>query len=224
MAFFETEFPTAVSFLAQGGPVFSTTVNEGFSGGEQRNRNWQLTRGEWTIDLSFKPIDYFEQAHAFFLNVGGMADSFRFKDHKDFQAVGQIIGLGNGANTTFQLTKTYVSGNRQYVRPITKPITSAITDFQGNSLPDTVRIYIGSVLQVLNSDYTVDETTGIVTFLAGHIPVLTSPQTHIFADCEFHYPVRFMSDALSAQLEESDVEGGNALVSWQQIQVREVKI
>ena len=84
MAFFECEFPQQVSFLALGGPSFFTTINEGFSGGEQRNRNWSITRGEWTIDLHAKPQSYFDAAHAFFLNVGGQADAFRFKDHKDY--------------------------------------------------------------------------------------------------------------------------------------------
>lgn len=219
MAFFECEFPTAVGFLATGGPVFSTSVNEGFSGGEQRNRNWSKTRGVWTIDLQFKPQAYFDALQAFFLVVGGQADAFRFKDHKDFAAVGQRIGVGDGVTTTFQLVKNYVSGPRTYVRVISKPITAAVTDFQGNALPNTLKVYDNGAPQVLTVAYTIDSTTGIVTFvtapIAGHI---------ITADFDFHYPVRFTSDELKAQVEPSDITGGRILVSWPNFELREVKV
>jgi uncharacterized protein (TIGR02217 family) len=222
MAFFETEFPTAVGFLAAGGPVFSTTVNEGFSGGEQRNRNWSNTRGIWTIDLQNKPQSYFDALQAFFLVVGGQADAFRFKDHKDFIATGQVIGTGDGANTTFQLVKNYISGARTYVRTITKPITDNVLDFEGNFLSNTVRIYDNGSLKTLTTDYTVDFTTGLVFFgtapVAGH---------QITADFQFHYPVRFTSDELKAQVEASFVnagQDGQPLISWPNFELREVKV
>jgi uncharacterized protein (TIGR02217 family) len=51
MAFFETEFPRTVGYKATGGPTFNTTVNEGFSGFEQRNKNWSIARAKYTVDL-----------------------------------------------------------------------------------------------------------------------------------------------------------------------------
>ncbi len=222
MAFFECEFPKDVAFLALGGPTFSTTVNEGFSGGEQRNRNWSQTRGHWTIDLHDKPQAYFDAAYAFFLNVAGQADAFRFLDHKDYQAFGQVLGYTDGTTTTFQLIKNYTSGGRTYVRNILKPIMASVTDFQGNPLANTVVIRINGSVKTLGTDYTVDETSGIVTFTTA--PAAGSPPYAVTADFEFHYPVRFVSDELAAQVEESDVQGGNALVSWPQFELREVKI
>ena len=70
---------------------------------------------------------------------------------------------------------------------------------------------------VRGTDYAVDQTTGIVTFTTA--PALASPPLPILADFSFHYPVRFGSDALKAQLE----EGGN-VISWSQIMLRETKI
>jgi uncharacterized protein (TIGR02217 family) len=212
---FETEFPTAVSFLAQGGPAFSTTVNEGFSGIESRNQNWSMPRGSWSIDLSYKPQSYYDDVQAFFLVVGGQWDSFRFKDHKDFTATGQVIGYGDGTTKDFQLTKTYFSGDRSYVRIIRKPITANVLRFDGTNCTESVVIHVGSTLKTLTTDYTVDETTGLVSFLAA--PAATSPPTPILADFQFHYAVRFADDALKAQLE----EGGS--ISWTQITVRECK-
>src|ERR1700736_2243069 len=170
MSFFECEFPREIAFMASGGPAFSTSVNEGFSGGEQRNRNWSKTRGAWTIDLQFKTQAFFDAVQAFFLVVGGQADAFRFKDQKDFKATGQTIGADDGVTVAFQLVRNYVSGARTYVRAITKPIMASVTDFQGNALADTVKIYDNGVLKTLGAlspatgDYTVDATTGIVTF------------------------------------------------------------
>ncbi len=222
MSFFESEFPTAVGFLATGGPSFSTTVNEGFSGGEQRNRNWSNTRGVWTIDLQFKPQAYFDALQAFFLVVGGQADAFRFKDHKDFIATDQTIGTGDGVTTQFQLVKNYVSGVRTYVRTIYKPITADVTDFQGNTLPNTVNIYDAGALKTLGTDYTQDYTTGIITFT-----VAPAAGDLITADFQFHYPVRFTTDEMKAQVEESFVnggQGGNPLISWPNFELREVKV
>lgn len=222
MSFFECEFPTSVGFLASGGPAFSTTVNEGFSGGEQRNRNWSQTRGIWTIDLQYKTQDFFDAVLAFFLVVGGQADAFRFKDHKDFVATGQLIGTGDGATAVFQLIKNYVSGPRTYVRTILKPITSAVIDFQGNALPNTVVIYDNGVPLTNDVDYTVDETTGLITFTIA--PTLGH---FITADFQFHYPARFTSDELKAQVEPSNVNGGiggNPLITWPNFELRETKV
>jgi uncharacterized protein (TIGR02217 family) len=223
---FECEFPTEVGFLASGGPTFNTTVNEGFSGGEQRNRNWSTTRGEWSINLNYKDQSYFDQAHAFFLVVGGQFDSFRFKDHKDFRVENQLIGTGDGSNPTFQLVRTYTSGDRAYTRIIRKPITSSVKKFDGSYCEDTVNIYVAASLQTEGVDYNLDETTGIVTFIAGHIPTMGQV---VSADFEYHYPVRFLNDKLKAQVEESAVNGGNASdsdprITWPQIELREVKV
>ena len=205
--------------MASGGPAFSTSVNEGFSGGEQRNRNWSKTRGVWTIDLHFKTQAFFDAVQAFFLVVGGQADAFRFKDHKDFRAINQLIGVGDGVAVTFQLVRNYVSGVRTYVRTIQKPIMSSVTDFQGNSLADTVKIYNNGAALALATDYTVDATTGIVTLvtapIAGH---------SITADFQFHYPARFTSDELKGQIEPSNVSGGQALITWPNFEIREVKV
>jgi len=217
--FFECEFPRDIGYLAIGGPAFSTTVNEGFGGGEQRNRNWSQTRGLWTVDLQNKDQAYFDAVQAFFLVVGGQADAFRLFDHKDNKATAQTIGTGDGTTTTFQLTKTYSSGGRSYVRTVTKPITADVIDFQGNALPNTVVIKDNGTALTLTTDYTVDETTGLVTFV-------TAPTNGhaLTADFQFHFPVRFTTDELKAQVEPSDVLGGKTVISWPQLELREVKI
>ena len=58
MSFFEVEFPRKIGFTSSGGgttpaggPGFSTIVNMGLSGFEQRNRNWAQVRNKYQLDV-----------------------------------------------------------------------------------------------------------------------------------------------------------------------------
>lgn len=179
--FIEAEFPRTISYKALGGPAFNTTVNEGKSGFEQRNQNWQIARGEWNVSLNtpgdqtpVNPQTYIDQLTAFFLVVGGKENGFRVKDHKDFTngSIAQGFGISDGATTNYQLVKSYNAAGLSYVRLINKPITSKIVNYLGASLTDTVDIYLNSVVQPRNaayvgggsSKYSLDETRGTINF------------------------------------------------------------
>ncbi len=231
MSFLEIELPRAVSWKTTGGPSFNTTVNMGFSGYEQRNRNWAAVRGKWSLNLMTPPPSQFNGTqmawlnliHAFFLNVGGRADAFRFFDFKDFQATGQQIGIGDGLTLgPYQLIKVYTIGSRSYTRLIQKPITPAVTDYQGNALANTVVVYSNGIV-IPAANYTVDSTTGLVTMNLGHPVALNHVIT---ADCQFHYPCRFDSDDWQVEVEESNILGGEPIVSVAQGQlaIMEVRI
>ena len=96
--------------------------------------------------------------------------------------VDQQIGTGTGSQQTFQLAKRYTSGAQTWVRTITKPVAG------------TIRVALGMVEQM--SGWTVDTTTGVVTFTtapAGGVAVR--------AGFEFDVPVRFDSDTLDVTLD-----------------------
>lgn len=221
MGFFECEFPRQIGFTSTGGSAWSTEVNSGFSGFEQRNRNWATSKAMFQIHLNGKPLSYFQLVYNFYLNVGGMADAFRLLWPMDYQAAAQFIATADGsANPTYQLIKTYVTGSRTYTRVIKKPIMATVQDFQGNFLPNTVVMYDNGVRKTLGADYTVDATTGLVHFLytpaAGHT---------ITADFQFHFPVRFnVDDMKNAQIIESDWADGDGLVTWSQLDMMEVRL
>ena len=198
--------------------MFSTTINSGFSGHEQRNQNWSLALGKWTVGLESKPQSYFDDVYNFCLAVNARADAFRFKDHKDYKATGQAIGTGDGSNTDFQLVKTYTVAGRTYTRTISKPVTASVQKFDGTYCKNTVRIYDAGTLKTLTTDYTIDYTTGIVTFG-------TAPATGhaITADFEFHFPARFDMDECQAAVEPSDVAGGQALITWANVAIVETR-
>jgi len=119
---------------------------------------------------------------AFYNAVRGRLVAWRFHDPKDYQALDQLLGTGDGARTTYQLTKTYGSDPSAYTKVIRKPVAGSY------------RVTVAGVLQVEGTVYTLDTTTGVVTFLAGHIPT-TGQQ--IRWSGEFDKPARFDVDHLN---------------------------
>lgn len=248
MSFFECEFSRKVAYAGQtGGPIsmarFSTVVNKGFSGFEARNRNWANTRHVYQLDLIGKTQGEYASLLAFFLAVGGMSDSFRFFDMTDFQINGIVPcspATGNGVNKVFQMQQQYIVGAgpnaRTYTRTISKPIMShqsalftggapnyggsnVITDFLGNTLADTVLAYLNGINQPGTNNYTIDATTGLITFASAPgngVAVASSGQ--------YHTPARFDNDDWPAQVRPSDWKDNKGLIDVTGINLIEVLI
>lgn len=192
MSFIESpRFPDVISYGSSGGAAYSTTVSESASGAEKRNINWSMPRHEYNAAVGVT-YENFQEVLDFFHVAYGMAYGFRYKDWLDFKSCGvketisnidQIISIGDGNETEFQLIKTYVVGSSQKVRNITKPVSG------------TVVIAIDGVN--LSSGWSIDTTTGIVTFS-------TAPgiDVEVSAGFEFDVPVRFDTDALDASLDD----------------------
>lgn len=197
-AFHEVLFPPKIAYGAIGGPMFNTSITTTQSGFEQRNINWLKSLGRWDVSSGIKNKTDMDAVIAFFRARFGKAYGFRFKDWSDFQAVGQNIGTGNGVLTVFQLTKTYISGSNSYIRDIKKPVTG------------TVNIYLNSILQ--SSGFTIDHTTGMVTFT-----VAPNAGVAVSADYDFDVPVRFDSDSLAVRID------GPAQYVWDAIPIMEIR-
>jgi uncharacterized protein (TIGR02217 family) len=209
VSFFEVEFPTTLSYHAVGGPTFSTTVNPGFSGQEQRNKNWSRSRGKWNVSLQTPAgfanrQQFVDLLYAFFCVVAGKGDAFRLKDHKDFKATSQALVT---YNSNVQLAITRTIGGRSYQQIITKPITSNVHDYQGNALANSV------FLAGTTTPVTVDYTTGIVT----------GQSAGTLVDFKFHYPVRFDTDELQMVLQALDSGKTKPIIALDSIQLIEVQ-
>jgi uncharacterized protein (TIGR02217 family) len=192
------QFPPDISYGASGGPGYSTTVVTTVSGHERRNANWAAARGKWNVAHGLKKREQVAALIAFFRARKGRAYGFRFKDWTDYQAFAQVLGVGDGANKTFQLVKHYASGGEIDTRLIAKPLTG------------TVKIYRDGVEAV--TGWTVNTATGLVTFT-------TAPASgvQVTADFEFDVPVRFDSDQMDITIETYQ------LGSWGQIPVLEIR-
>ncbi len=200
MAFVEVRFPADIAYGSAGGPEYSTDIVITQSGYEQRNSNWLSSRARYNVAHGVKTQTQLDNLIAFFRARKGRAIGFRFKDWTDYQANDQLLGLGDGATTQFQLIKNYESGGENDLRIIQKPVA------------DTLRVYLNGILQE-ESVYTLNSATGVLTF-----DVPPAGGVEIVADFEFDVPVRFDTDRLTATLDSYGVH------SWNDIPLIEVRL
>lgn len=192
MQFHEVRFPVALSFGSVGGPERRTDVVAISNGFEERNSPWAHSRRRYDAGVGMRSLDDVELMIAFFEARFGQLYAFRWKDWSDFRSVkpsveisafDQILGLGDGVETSFQLTKTYRSGDHEYIRPITKPVA------------DTIKVAVGTDELEQGVDFTLDTTTGVLSFE-------TAPETGfpVSAGFEFDVPVRFDTDRIQTSV------------------------
>ncbi|MEQ6247743.1 DUF2460 domain-containing protein [Sulfitobacter sp. HNIBRBA3233] len=210
MNFHEVQFPPDLSFGAVGGPQRRVDVVTLANGYEERNTPWAHSRRVYDAGLGLRSLDDIERVIGFYEARLGQMFGFRWKDWSDFKSsipsakvdyADQLIATGDGETLAFQLRKTYRSGAHEYARPISKPVKGSVL------------IMVEQDEQRETIDYTVDETTGIVTFFDA-----PDPDTRVFAGFEFDVPVRFDSDRLLTNI--ASFQAGQV----PDIPVREVRV
>jgi uncharacterized protein (TIGR02217 family) len=193
-AFHEVLFPVDVALRSAGGPERRTDIVALGSGREERNARWAHSRRRYDAGYGIKTLDALSSVVAFFEERRGRLHGFRWRDRLDqssaapgaaVSALDQTIGTGNGVTTSFQLTKTYGSIYAPYQRPVTKPVSGS------------VHVAVAGVEVVQGVAFTCDPITGVVTFLAGHIPAMGAA---VRAGFHFDVPVRFDTDYLEVDL------------------------
>ena len=199
-AFHEVRFPTDLALGATGGPERRTEIITLGSGREQRNTRWAHSRRQYNAGYGIKTLEDLQAVIEFFEERRGRLYGFRFRDPMDWKSskgkhsvtpFDQSIGMGDGITDTFQLTKQYGTSETGYQRLIAKPVAGSF-----------VVAVAGSVLAP--SNYSVDTTTGQLTFNAGIIPQAGEA---VQAGFEFDTPVRFNTDEISVNL--SHFEAGD---------------
>jgi uncharacterized protein (TIGR02217 family) len=206
------ELDNAFSQGAVGGPTYSTTVTTPSTGYDYANQNWDTARMQWEIGHTISNVTMMQTLLAFFRARKGQFRGFLFRDWSDFyvgmtfindvltQTSSLQFATGDGTTTAFQLTKTYPDSYNPEVRKITRPISG------------TLSIFVAASLQTEGADFTVNYTTGVVTF--AHAPANTDA---ISWAGQFNVPVRFNSDVMSMNLK------WLSRGEWQSITVIEVK-
>lgn len=191
MSFHEIRFPTNIALGARGGPERRTEIVVLGSGYEERNSPWAHARRRYNAGYGIKSLNNLHTVIAFFENRQGRLHGFRWKDATDYKSSApqdapanndQVIATGDGVTVSYALQKTYQSGAQTYVRPITKPVAGSVL------------VAVAGAVQTEGVHFTIDTTTGLITFLAGSVPA--SGQA-ITAGYEFDVPVRFDTDYLN---------------------------
>lgn len=193
-AFHEVLFPLDIALKSAGGPERRTDVVALGSGREERNARWAHSRRRYDAGYGVKTFEALSQVVAFFEERRGKLYGFRWRDRLDHSsaapdsavsATDQVIGVGDGVTASFALSKTYGSIHAPYRRPVVKPV------------PGSVRVAVAGDEVEEGVAFTLDTTTGVVTFLAGHVPASGSGVTAGFL---FDVPVRFDTDYLEVDL------------------------
>jgi len=143
---------------------------------EQPKRHWSLPYNNLTGDEIAKLVELFNRAKGRYL-------SFLFEDPEDSECDFTECSItAIAAQTDFQLIKTYYPGEAESWDEDKKDIQP------GTICQPTVKI--DGVVQVEDTDYTLDDTTGIVIFSGapGAGAVIT-------AHYRFYFRVRFDIDA-----------------------------
>lgn len=193
MAFDEQQFPSDVSRGATSSPrriVDVVTLRSGF---EQRNTIWENSRRSFDVSLGLRDLEDVYDVMEFWEARRGRLRGFRFKDWADFTSTGPTTtptnvdqALASITSTTFQLQKVYSASSNPWTRTISKPVDGTVL----------IKDNTGALTE--GADYTVDYTTGIVTFS----PAPTGTPT---AGFEYDVPVRFEADELQINVALFDV-------------------
>ena len=192
MALHEVRFPANLSFGSVGGPERRTEIVTLANGFEERNTPWQHSRRRYDAGVGLRSLNDVETLIAFFEARAGQLHGFRWKDWSDYKSCAalstpspedQLIGIGDGVTTVFQLQKTYQSGLQNYVRPIRKPVAGSVL------------VAVAGDPKVETLEFSVDLETGQISFVLP--PAL---ETRITAGFEFDVPVRFDTDRIQTSV------------------------
>jgi uncharacterized protein (TIGR02217 family) len=186
-------FPTlpGLGWSVSKAPRFATRIQRAVSGRELRVVDQPNPIWTWTLTYSMLRdqndtrapsgpgvgYDELRTLMGFFLQQQGTFQPFLFDDPTDDHASAQAIGTGDGSTTVFQLVRTMGAAlpSGGFAEPITAPNTVST-------------IYFDGVRQDA-SGYSVDGTTGLVTF--------SSPPPSgqlVTADFTYFFRVRFADD------------------------------
>jgi uncharacterized protein (TIGR02217 family) len=186
MAFDEVRLAEDISQQSQGGPAFNSVVVVTASGSEQRVQQWAEARLAWDISYGVRTQAQLTSFIEFFRARRGKIRGFRFKDWTDFE-IETPQSAEQLTTTTFQIQKTYSNGGQTITRTLKKIAGDNLADTAADDGDSTVRVYQVDGTTEVTSGWTVDLTTGIITFSVapGYVPKVI---------CEFDVPVRFDTD------------------------------
>jgi uncharacterized protein (TIGR02217 family) len=185
MTIHAVQLPENIERGAEGGPEFLTDIITVGGGAESRNAKWAFPRIGFDIGYGLRSMNDIHTVRDFFWARRGRLFGFLFKDWGDYEVTtATTFGTGDAVETAFQLIKTYNDGFTTFNRPISRPLT--------------YNIYVDTILQTEGggADYTIDTTTGIVTFNAA-----PAASADITWDGTFLVPVRFDDDRLDINIE-----------------------
>ncbi|WAC06577.1 MAG: DUF2460 domain-containing protein [Thermodesulfobacteriota bacterium] len=196
MGFHEVQFPTDISY----GSVFTVedqvVVIENGAGNISTWQQWTNPRMKANIAWAVKTNAELAALLAFFHARRGPANGFRVKNWRDYTGTSQTATMIT--TRTYQICKLYSDAGGSYTKEIKKLVSG------------TLKVYDNGTLKSTPADYTVDITTGIITFTY-------DPVTPVTCDFEYDIPMRFVDSELPQTL---DSYGINSVKEINMVEVR----
>lgn len=207
MGHHEIQFPQYEGWEHEGGPGYETAIGKPDSGIVRAVQRRQNPERRYVVRMDANDHEQVEEVLRFYVCRGGLANSFNYLDPRDhttnpaatpidgtelITAEDQVLGVGDGVTTQFQLIKRYEDSAGTYVRKLEKIDVG------------TTLISVNSVTKTAGTDFTVNLTTGVVTLATA------APSGHVVAGgCRFFVPVRFgieVDEALRARLSAPELQ------------------
>lgn len=125
-------------------PRFFNRIQTSSSGDETVQRVWTRPLWKYTLPEAIREHSTLVAVRNHFLVMGGTAHTFPFRDLTDFASIDpvyapdhepiitgddQIIGVGDGVTTDFQIVKNYEIGAHKFVRNIILPDPDSLIVF-----------------------------------------------------------------------------------------------
>ncbi|MGC2200920.1 MAG: DUF2460 domain-containing protein [Stellaceae bacterium] len=178
-------FPTlpGLAWTVTKTPTFQTRIQRAASGRELRALDYPYPLWQFALVYDFlrdDPAaghDELRTLMGFFMLCNGAFGSFLYQDPTDYQVTGQLIGIGDASQSTFQLQRNI--GTTLPGGGFSEPIVA----------PDIVVAVYFNGIQQDPTTYSVDPSTGLVTFS-------TAPGSGqiITADFSYYFRCRFVED------------------------------
>ena len=192
--FHDVIFPVPVARGARVTTQRQTEIVTLGSGHEERNTRWRYAKRTYDAGGGVRSRDDLYRVQSFFEARFGQLYAFRFRDPLDHAScdpsgtpapTDQALGMGDGTKATFQLVKSYgpsslAGGTAE--RAIKLPVDGSVT-VAVDGTPKTT--------------FTLDATTGTVTFHPGSIPANGAA---VSAGFLYDVPARFDTNTLDIDM------------------------
>lgn len=175
-------FPTCPAYGFRADPFFLVKIIAREGGYELVDRKWSQARRQYDgTPLGDRAQEDIEDILYFWLAIGGMAGRFRFKDYTDYKssrlggdvsAIDQPLLALDTSPVSYQLAKQYIVGAFTHTRPIRRPRAGTVL--------------VANEVGAAQTDYSLDESTGILTPGGGFAGVPTAAGFEFDVLCRFN--------------------------------------
>lgn len=193
----------------EGGPEYSTEVVQMHNKAEKRNARWSQSRFFASLPFMNLRTSRYVNILDMFEDRMGQWGAFLYRNPLRYQAVDMPFGIGDGAETQFQLSYTSIIAGRERRRNV-YALYIPEEDSSGEASPSEVVAYVDGV----ETSVTVDHDRGIVIF-----DVAPENGAVLTWDGEFSHWVRFNNDRLPFSI---DNISGDELVTNGSVDLIEV--